>query len=88
MKHNPTLYNLLTGTALKDDEQFHVYLLRPDGWPWGYHGAFRDPDITARLYDFFLVDPEIIGIWIMKESNDGTTGKTIVKTYINGAYST
>lgn len=88
MKRNPTLYNLLTGIHLKDDEQFNVYLLRPDGWPWGYHGAFRDPDVTARLYDFFLADPKITGVWITNESNDGTRDTTIIKTFVNRACGT
>lgn len=75
----PNLAPLLAHYPLGENEHYALYILRRDGWPYGYAGEFDRPeDIQRKL---FTVDNRrsVIGVWVTKESGDGTVDITIFK---------
>ena len=79
------IIDLLNRYPLASDERYHLYVLRPDGWPFGLFGSYDDAGTVASTYADLARRRENRGLWITKESNDGTVDQTIIKK-IRAAY--
>lgn len=64
---------------LHDNEYYCLYLLRRDGWSFRYIGYYTDADEISELVMHSNANPDIAGIWITKESGDGTQECDIFK---------
>ena len=70
---------LVSSFQLDKNEMFCLYLLRDDGWPFGYLDSYRNADELAKHIELSVANPDVIGVWVTKESNDGQTDITIFK---------
>ena len=78
----PSLLKILSMHPLKDDEAYNLYLLRSDGWPYGFVLATRDQNEIQERIDTERNAPgkhSVIGVWVTKESNNGTVDVTIYR---------
>lgn len=64
---------------LNDNEYYCLYLLRRDGWPFGYIGCYTNANEISELVMYSNENPDIAGIWVTKESGDGTQECDIFK---------
>jgi len=73
------LRNLLRLYPLGENERYCMYTHLPDGWPYGYLGDYPDIDAVVNEYAKLLRKRSVLGIWISKESYDGTVDITIFR---------
>ena len=78
----PNLADIMSLHPLKDDEAYNLYLLRSDGWPYGFVCESRDRQEIQDRIDSERNAPgkhSIIGVWVTKESYNGTIDVTIYR---------
>ena len=72
--------DLLASFSLHKNESFCLYVYKDDGYDsFGYVGSYKSIDCLAATISFSKKDPDIHGIWITIESDDGTVDDTILK---------
>ena len=74
-----SIVHLLEQNPLHENEQYFLYVLRPDGWPFGLHGSYCDVESVASAYRNLAKHRSVIGLWITKESGDGTVDLTVLR---------
>lgn len=75
----PNMEPILTLYPLGEHEHYDLYILRTDGWPYGYAGSFHNPADIQRKIDALENRRSVIGVWVTKESDDGTVDITVFR---------
>ena len=70
---------LLNSEPLNQNERYYVYLLRADGWPWSLETSSEYADDVLDTFMRTVRSSDVLGVWITRESGDGTTDVTIIK---------
>lgn len=73
------LRNLLRLYPLGENETYCMYVRRMDRWPSGFFGEYTDYDSVVNEYAMLSRKRSVLGIWISKESGDGTVDITIFR---------
>lgn len=74
-----SLHEILALYPLDQNEAYCLYILRNDGWPYGFIGTYSDPDDLEHIALSYNSRRSVLGVWVTKESHDGTVDITIFK---------
>ena len=74
-----TIKNLVSKYPLNRNEEYCGYRFAVDPWPWGFNGGYDNPSDVASVYAMLSAYPDTTGLWITKETMDGTSETTILK---------
>ena len=79
MKIKFNIEKVIRNHPLKDREHYSLYLLRYDPWPFGFIADFSNAEEIASRVKLAMNSDDIRGVWVTKESDDGTVDTDIFK---------
>lgn len=73
------LVTLIGSFPLRENEAYYLYTHRHDGYDFGLVGSSTDAEEMTRLLTKHLEDPTVFGVWVTRESGDGSVDVDILK---------